>query len=414
MDGSLSARPAGGLMVRLWTAIRWDDRVVLAAAILALAELIRLTIGGFGWDTRVYCAAATAFGQGLDPYRVENLGGLSLSFVYQPVYVRLIEPLCGLAWPVPHAYTLASLTAVALSVLLWPGVLRRDGAGLAAVLALGGVSGLAWTVLTGNTSAFELLALTLAVVAMRSGKWAAAAAVLGLLGSLKLVSLGLLAVVLVADAPWKRRLAWMGYGLAAFMAVAAVSAALHPDLMLSFLKQITGRIGGQHTPLHETGDLYHPSLMFALGGLAGLRGLTVDGTVGYSVAALALFGAVFALVCAGALTVVRRYERGACSLDTRIGFALLILILFMPRLKPYTFLLAALPVWLLARPLAPAGRAAVVAVAVMLPALTGLTAGFGAGNTSLWWNFQQPLSLLAVLALLLLAYTRAGGRLRLR
>lgn len=155
--------PAGGRLGRLWAQARWDERVEVAVALLALADLVRLTRAGFGWDTQVYCAAAAAFGQGLDPYHVENLAGLSLSFVYQPIYLTLIAPLCGVAVPVPHPYTLASLVAVVLSVVLWPGALSRDGGVPAAVLALGGVSGLAWTVLTGNTSAFEMLVLTLAV-----------------------------------------------------------------------------------------------------------------------------------------------------------------------------------------------------------------------------------------------------------
>lgn len=401
-------------MDRVSLSRRWGRWAALAAAVLALADLVRMSVRGFGWDTQVYCAAATAAGQGLDPYYVENLGGLSLSFVYQPAYLSLIQPLCGMAWPFSHVYTLVSVAAVVLSVLLWPGATRRSEAATAVLLVLGGVSGLAWTVLTGNTSAFELLVLTLAVVALRAGRWAAAAVVLGLLGSLKLVPLVLLAVVLVADAPWRQRLVWMGYGLAAFAAVAVASTALYPDLMLSFLKQITGRIGGQHTPLHETGDLYHPSLLFALGGLTGLRGRVVDGTVGYSLALLALFGGLFVAVCGAAWAVVRRYERGVVNPDVRIGLALLILILFMPRLKPYAFLLAVLPVWLLTRPLAPLGRAVVVGFAVVLPALTGLTAGFGMGRASLWGNFQQPLSLFAVLVLFLLAYAPVGARLRLR
>lgn len=413
-SASTLSPPAGGRLGRLWAQARWDERVGGAMALLALADLVRLTRTGFGWDTQVYCAAAAAFGQGLDPYHVENLAGLSLSFVYQPIYLTLIAPLCGVAMPVPHPYTLASLVAVVLSVVLWPGALSRDGGVPAAVLALGGVSGLAWTVLTGNTSAFEVLVLTLAVVAMRSRRWAVAAVILGLLGSLKLVSLGLLAAVLVADAPWRQRGVWLGYGLAAFAAVAVVSAALHPDLMVSFFQQITGRIGGQHTPINETGDLSHPSLMFALAGLAGLRGAMVDGTVGYSPGAWAVFAGAFVVIGIAALAVVRRQERGECRLDIRIGFALLILILFMPRLKPYAFLLSTLPVWLLVRPLAPAGRAVVLAVAVALPALTGLTGGFPLGKTSVWWNFQQPLSLLLVLILLLLAHSPFGERLRLR
>ena len=364
--------------------------------LLAAAECVQRLHGKIGWDTEIYCAAVKAFQDGLDPYLINNLGGMELSFVYQPVYLYIIAPLCNLSRIVPIPFMFASSLATVAAVCLWPSVWNRRNASVAAALALGGFSGFAWTLQTGNVSAFELLVLSLAVIAMRARRWTVAAVVLGALGSLKLVSLILLAVVLVADESWSRRVRLLMLGSAAFTAIGLVSAALQPDYMLTWLRQVAGGIEGQHAPITEFGDLSNPSMIFLLGGIIG--------ATGYAPVSLLLYGLAFLTVSGVTAFIAMWREKGVPDPDLRIGFALLVLILFMFRLKPYSLLMTSLPVWMLAMRLQTSGRIAVVFLATAGPMVWEVLSRVIFEKDGFLWHYQQPLLLSAVLCLLLILY----------
>ncbi|WP_228748305.1 glycosyltransferase 87 family protein [Bradyrhizobium sp. BR 10289] len=374
-------------------------RFILAVAILvATAVAIDLCADEtFGWDARVNCAAVEAHVAGLDPYYVKNLKDTKLSYPYLPVTLDAFRPLCAGGFLVAHYKPIFLVLAVICALLLpVPGTARRDwqDVALRLVFALGGFLGFDWIIATGNFAILSglLTAASLALL-LRPAQSAsvtpqlAGAALLGLVTSFKLVFFPVLAALYLLPLPRARKLILLAVASSMFALPILGSLMIYPDLFKSWLAALSGQIPDQHYPGNEV----NPSLLFLSLMLADHFGLAASKPV-----VAVLYGLIaIALVLAPlAISVWRMIgaERPAAKVSLLQAFddwlihypeaamritvlAMYALYLCAPRLKEYAFFELALYAAVLVVNLPAATMAAVLAIAVAIPALASILGG---------------------------------------
>ncbi len=315
---------------------------------------VRGDLPGSGADFAVYCAAGATAAAGGDPYVARAIGG-ALTYNYPPLLLPLFHAWCGDAAPPPSLYLVPYAIAAALAAWLVGvgGDLRQRV--VAAAIVLGGFNALGFTLFTGNFAIAELLLCALAAALLLCGRAPGAGAALGTAASIKLMPVTLL----LALAPWppdrRRLVAILAAGAAAFATVLALSVAYAPGLTASYLRQLAGLHPGQHAPLQEMNAGY-PSLY-------GLVRGWIDPPLAAAVAAVA--SAV--LVLPAALHAWRTARATGATGQDRLAAVMLLwiaLVIVMPRLNFYGFVLAVIPVAVLARNIPPLHQVLVAVQAV--------------------------------------------------
>ncbi len=380
----------------------WLTRLIVAVAMLvAAATAIDLGMGEtFGWDARVNCAAVDAHIAGLDPYFMENLKDAKYSYPYLPVTLDAFRPLCAGGVLVAH-YKAIYLVLAILCALSLPGLGegRRSlrGTALRVIFALGGFVGLEWVLATGNFAIFSglLIAAALALLLRPAGSdrlgnkssllQFAGAALLGLVTSFKLVYCPIIAALYLLPLQRSRKLMLIAVASGGFVLPILISAVFYAHLLPSWLGAIFGQIPGQHSPSNEV----NPSLLFLARALADRLGL-----VGSKLVIASLYGFAALVLVIGPLAVsVWRMIAARGPVDVRsplnwfdrwliehpvaaMRLAVLTMYAFYlcaPRLKEYAFFDVALYAAILIVDLPAAGLAAVMTVAVGIPALASIT-----------------------------------------
>ncbi|WP_247526176.1 hypothetical protein [Bradyrhizobium sp. 199] len=387
-------------------------RFILALALL-VATLVVIDMGmdeTFGWDARVNCAAVDAHIEGLDPYFVKNLKDTKLSYPYLPVTLDAFRPVCAGGVLVAH-YKPIYLVLALISALLLPGLGKtrpgwRDVV-LRSLFALGGFLGFEWIIATGNfailsgllTAASLALLLRPAQSEVAGGTslapQLAGAAVLGLVTSFKLVFFLVLAALYFLPQPRGRKLLLIAVAAGMFVLPMLASLLIHPDLFRSWLSAILGQIPGQHSPGNEV----NPSLLFLAQTLAdriGLAGSKAVVATLYGLIAVALVLAPLAISVwrmVGATRPARKASLLQMFDDWLVDhpvaamritvLAMYALYLCAPRLKEYAFFEVALYAAVLVVGLPAVLMAAVLTVAIAIPALASVSGVFMDGFSQL-------------------------------
>lgn len=356
---------------------------------------ILLVLGRYhGWDARLFCAAAEAAQAGRNPYDVHELGQV-LSWNYQPYLLPLFSAACRAPLSFVESYTWIYGALLLAGVAFcrpgpsWPQALP---------LALGAFSGFAWVLSAGNLSAVEFMLVCAAVFLVTRRRWEWTGLCLGLLGSLKLVTLAYAALLAFIPDHNSRRLRSLGLALLTFAGTFAFSAAISPDLVRPFFEQLLGLIPGQHNVWIEGGAMNNLPLALFLTDTLKLAGLdfphSIELGAGTLLAALVLFG----LLPGNRLAGLARSDYPAF-----FSIGLMTITLLLPRLKPYSFLLVVPALIVLLRSREKMMQANILLVSTIIPGLFFLIRlFFDPGNRlgTLLFTYTQTLSLLVTLVLL--------------
>lgn len=401
-------------------AARLRERAADAPALTAAAAgaaFLPLLVGALrwgqgGWDHGVYCAAVQVVAQGGNPYAVAEIqavSGLPLAFAYLPLTLPAWAALCPLGLAGWNAIGLASLAGAVLVAhrtrsdgdVLWTATLLATGLGAAF-----------WNLHTGNVGLPSLLVFAGAALALARGRGLAAGALVGLLGALKLFPLAFAGLFLLRPGAWRRKLGPMAAAAGAAVAVHAASWLAYPALTEAYHLRLLGRAGGtaaSEQVVTNVVALNNPSALL-------LTQAVTDQLTSLGVAAgTALYG----LLVVGLGAAYLAWLRGrAPAFGTAFAVGVLALLLVQPRLKPYSFVYALVPLHRLTAGARPRLKAAVLASAAVYPLLAHLAMavlGWGTalagvpGGAVLWilLSFSQWLGLAAALGLLVAADAEA-------
>jgi glycosyl transferase family 87 len=313
-----------------------------------------------GGDAQIYCAAREAYDAGLSPYLVSNLQrfhAVHFSFVYPLHALLLLRLFCF--GDATFRFTVLYWACLVLAFLLSASRLRAwPDRGLLAVLLLGGFSGTAYNFATGNIGLVELLGFSVCYYFLIRNRPAKAALALGATASFKLVPI-LFALPFLFLPRTQTRGRLVVYSCLALAASLAVSYAMSPSFFRDFVLQLFGLHPNQHAPINEVWPESNPVFLLAL--RVFLSDLRIDSPVPISlVAAVMIFAMISFLVTLrrGGLDDVRLFCMGT-----------LFVILLMPRMKPYSFTYAVLPVFSLIRGGPRSLQVGILLLSVWVPAL---------------------------------------------
>jgi len=312
------------------------------------------------WDAPIYCAAREAYDAGLSPYLVSNLKrfqAVDFSFVYPLHALLLLKPFCS--GDVTFRFTVLYWACLALAFLLSASRLRVwPEWGLLAVLLLGGFSGTAWNFAAGNIGLVELFGFSVCYYFLIRDRPAMAALALGATASFKLVPILFAFCFLFLRLPPSRgRL--VAYSYLSLAAGLAVSYAMSPPFFRDFVLQLLGLHPNQHAPINEVWPEGNPVFLLAL--KVFLADLRLDSP--------ALISVVAAVMIFSMITLLIRLRRRGLD-DVRLfSMGILFVMLLMPRMKPYSFTYAALPVFFLIQGRPRTLQVGILLLGVWVPAL---------------------------------------------
>lgn len=280
----------------------------------------------YGWDHQIYCKAIEIGKQGINPYLVENLGS-SLSYTYPALFLKIYEPLCGSD---SRAYIWVQFGLLMFIVALLVFFLKTDLFFTAAWVFLG-FNGAYANYTTGNIGVFEAWFFAIFLVLYSREKWWST---IFLVPSafLKVVpSLMVLPAMLRKPFSWKWAVSAAATAGIAVVVLNVLSYLYSPELYKNFFIQILGLNSSQHSPIAEV-DSNPSNLTIPL----FLKNLS-------SILWQDCWGAVFVVLALGLLAFsfwlwdknIRHQKNQLIA----VCWSFLVLMLWLPRLKPYSMVI---------------------------------------------------------------------------
>lgn len=343
--------------------------IVTAISILLFFFATNLGLQSFktSRDLEVFCQAGTVIANGGNPYLTSELG-LELSWNYPPALAYGFYYVCPL-FNLKQNYIWIYIIVFFLSTILW---FTRKNWLYGIILCSTGLFSLGWVIITGNISTIELLLFSISIFLFFRKKINASVFIFGLFASLKLIPILYIPAFLFSslqEAQWLSRkqsasepiltkqsptklrffeqvkdfftVLWLVltnrekittilWALAGYISLPLLSVIIAPHLFPWYLRQMLGFIPNQHNPLTEFNPLVlNQSLSVMILSFLGLESQLVELNL--------MFSFVIYMLGIGFLFLLLKI---LSTKNELIIFCLSIILLtiFIPRLKPYSFL----------------------------------------------------------------------------
>lgn len=313
--------------------------IVITISILLFFFTLNLGLQSFqtGRDLEVFCQAGKVIANEGNPYRTSELG-LELSWNYPSALAYgfyFICPLFNLEKNYIWIYSI--LFFIGLGLWFTP----KDRL-YGIVLCSTGLLSLGWVMITGNVSTFEFLLFSISIFLFFREKINASLFVFGMFANLKLIPILYLPAFLFLQKSVKNKIKMTTWALAGFVTLPLLSFLTSPQLFPWYLRQMFGLIPNQHNPLNEFEPLaLNQSLSVMILSLLGLESQLEELNL--------LFSLVIYFV--GIYLFYLLHKRFSKTENNFLVFyfGIIILTIFMPRLKPYSFLPALLCFYLISK-----------------------------------------------------------------
>lgn len=306
-------------------------------------NLIAMNFHKAGWDFNVYCAAVKVFENNGNPYlvnEVQKLSGNSLPFIYPPISIFLFKTFCYLnsIFNVRISYhILWCIFILGIFFIIKKGD-KCFSPLLLVTLLLSGFLATFWNFFTGNIGLFELLLLSVCFYFVIKGKYYLAMFPLTLIALLKIIPLALIGIFILSGITKSSRLKVLLFGVLLFIFFSSLSYFLFPDITHSYYLSLMGKLGKQISPIYEKGGISNPSTFYMVKSVSEML-------FGNNfIVSLTIYILLIAFIFAIFLDYVLKNDRD--FLDILSAWVLFFLIV-SPRLKPYSFAFALIPVYFL-------------------------------------------------------------------
>ncbi|MBL8097891.1 MAG: DUF2029 domain-containing protein [Anaerolineales bacterium] len=313
--------------------------LTLATSILLFLFTLNLGLQSFqtSRDLEVFCVAGKVIANGENPYLTSQLG-LELSWNYPSALAYGFYFICPL-FNLEQNYIWIYAILFFIGISLW--LTRKDwlyGISLCST----GLFTLGWTMITGNISTIEFLLFSISIFLFFRKKINASLFVFGMFASLKLIPILYLPAFLILQTNTKDKIKAIVWSLAGFISLPLLSFITSPHLFAWYLRQMFGLIPNQHNPLNEFEPLVlNQSLSVAILSLLGLESQLEELNLIFSLGSY--------ILGVSALYFVYKTLYKPENHFVIFPLAIIILTIFMPRLKPYSFLPAILCFYLISK-----------------------------------------------------------------
>jgi hypothetical protein len=331
--------------------------VFIALATLAAFVSVRSVSESQAGDFGVYCAGLRALDANGDVYDMQVLqarfGSPSPFPMPNPAIVLpLLRPACATGHYLPYWFGVTALAFVAIGLLDrtpdWP---------LLAVTMASGFASLYWMLATGNIAPLECLLVSVGLMGLYSARRGWFAAGLGIAAFVKTIPAALVPVAWLTGEPRQR---WRN-----MLGAAAVCVAFYALFLVTmraqfvpYWEQLVGLRGILVDEVVAGGE-FHPSILSAAGDVS--RAVTR-----HAFAGVAIYVLIVAVIARDFLFRVVPASRGAAAWSLPFVAVLAILLVF-PRLKPYSFNMALVPLYVLMKPLTLPRQVRMLGVACVVP-----------------------------------------------
>ncbi|NQT39415.1 MAG: DUF2029 domain-containing protein [Planctomycetes bacterium] len=308
------------------------ERAFIVPTVLLAALLVALVAWDTDrrqWDFKIYYHAATVHAAGSNPYDAPA-ADVDLHYVYPPLSLYVFRPFTLLQPSTAYHVFLALKCAAALVLLwIWQRYFLREDRGpifwLFALLAFHSAVGC--DLVAGNISIFEQLALWTAFACFLDDRPLPFCGLIVAVALFKITPIVFL--VLLPLSTIRRRWAWLGGSLAIFVAVLAVQYMATPQLLADFWRNASA--------LDERGAI-NPAT------LAAVRDVTERLALPSATAWAAWIVLVTGVAATSWLAWRKlRTEKFADQRQLLLFLTCLSLVLVMPRMKNYSYILLIVP-----------------------------------------------------------------------
>jgi hypothetical protein len=312
---------------------------LIALAIVLFLLVLSRGIQKNGWDAKVFCFAGEAIGAGGNPY-LAVVPGTDNSLNYLPIYAYGFHILCS-RFAFLGIYVSLYTILFLFSLEMW--VSERSWLyGL--ILCATGLFSFGWVLRSGNIGTLELFFVAASALLLLKNKNNWALFVLGLITSLKIIPIFYwpLFIALVPGRKPKQTAALWGF--AGLLMPFLLSAITYPALMPWFFRKSLGLLPGQLAPIQEEGGMNNPSFYYIPIDLFSVH----LGPLTKEIFAVVIFVLMIAVSVYIWKKIIPNVPK-AQQREFTIALGILATTLFLPRLKPYSFMPALLFVYVLTR-----------------------------------------------------------------
>ncbi|MCP4351394.1 MAG: DUF2029 domain-containing protein [Desulfobacterales bacterium] len=343
----------------------WKNSFLLFSYIVITLNILAISIyyPKAGWDFSTYCGAVDAFYNGHDPYMVEQLdkyAGTGLSFVYPPLAIPVLS--------IPCSFNNIKTSYYAIWILLISATLfivKICGPDTELfyffTLIITGFISTFWCFFTGNIGLFELFILSLIFLCILKKSYYTSSFLIAVIGSMKIIPLFFAIPKVFMKIPLKKKITLLLFLCAAFFLIHTISYTLFPGISRSYYSSLMGNIPDQHAPIKETGGIGNSSLYFFI----QANVMKYAPNVPFLPRCLYLLSVTAISVCFWRFFSANKH---ISSIEI-FSYGLLAVIIFLPRLKPYSFTSAILPVYFLTRKWEYKKKFMVIVIVSLLPGL---------------------------------------------
>jgi len=313
--------------------------ILLCVILLLLTGYMLLNVfsnPGTGWDYRVYMGAVNALNQGKDPYVLDNIKdyvGDNLPFVYPPHTLPIFEFL--FLFNNIGIYRLICIVLLLIGSYLVLTIDDNRHYLFFTTLLMTGFISVYWNFLTGNDSIIFFFFTALIFYLLKKERVSESAVVTGLMASFSIFPIVFSAVFLFLKRSLTERIKLICLAGGTLGAILVLSFIVSPSMVRSFFILSTT---GSGNPLRESGGMATPSQFLMLGDIAKGFG---DNSLLFTVILSALY---IVLVLVALFFFMKRNNNDTFKLYC-IGF--LTIFMLLPRIKPYAFVMLAVPLYFL-------------------------------------------------------------------
>jgi len=320
--------------------IFWKRSYLLLCGILLCLTAVQLflcvTDPYAGMDYRVYKAGTQLFNQGKDPYPLQNIHQITrdvILYTYPPHTLLFY-------WVLQFFFVFQSMWIyyiflIALLIASGYIIVKMDNKPnylfLIMLLVTGFISTY-WNFYTGNKDIMFLFLFAGIFYLMVREKFWQSSIVMGLMGSFTLVTLPFVALYLSVKRPIADRMKFIFLSVGVIAAIFLISWLLNPALFESYLETLQGST----SPLFDKPGIWTPTpfLMF---------GILLHQPSGSMTIPLIIVSLVYACIVIGAsYYMIKKNQKNPLRVYSLTMFAIFMV---MPRLKPYYFIILALPLY---------------------------------------------------------------------
>jgi hypothetical protein len=293
-----------------------------------------------GWDYRVYSGAVLAFSNGQNPFVLENVvqyvGG-NLPFTYPPhtLYFFWVLNCIHIFDNIGMYYLLLSILLIA-SLSLITRIDSQPDVFFLVTLVLTGFMAVVWNFGTGNKDIFFLFLFALMFFLLMKEKYWQSSIVMGLTGAISLITGPFVALFLFVRQSWPRRILYILLSGVVVGILFLVGYLVNRGYFDSYI----GTIQGGMSPLYDIGGYNTPTPYLLFGDL--LKGLNITGQVPLAVVSCIYIGVI-------AYAAWNYYSRHSSDLLQVYSVITLAVFMLLPRIKPYDFIILAVPLYFLFR-----------------------------------------------------------------